>query len=308
MIDLEGRLRRIAAAVTAAIAAERGTDDATLRATWTDDMAVALANYTADRAGYLDQLDFDLQEALATIAGYIDTEVGAITPAGPTNDQMETARDAIITEVDANETKIDDLDGDLGTHAAALTNHESAQSTHRTALTNHNTALTNHESSQATHRAMLTDIHDTDLPAVKTVADAIAVLTDTKVMGKPQIKIITDDFDSTSAGTYALVTAVDQDVIIESITFYCKRDLSGDAFSGLSFQTDDATPQVLISQAEGAKANLTAESQLYKVCAILLKQGTYIEFTVYDDDIASVESLVDIVITYKAVVSGGYIG
>jgi len=87
MIDLIGTLRRIAAAVgtipttvmrgtdnallaadyetergtdNALLAAdyetERGTDNAALAATWTDALATALANYTAARAGYLDEL------------------------------------------------------------------------------------------------------------------------------------------------------------------------------------------------------------------------------------------------------------
>ena len=44
--------------------AMRGTDNATLRAIWTDALATALANYTAVRAGYLDQLDFNLNESI----------------------------------------------------------------------------------------------------------------------------------------------------------------------------------------------------------------------------------------------------
>jgi len=137
------------------------------------DTQLLVGRLTAVRAGYLDQLDFNLQEALNTIAGYIDTEVGAITPAGPTNTQMETARDAIITEVDANETKIDDLDGDLVTH----------------------------ETAQGTHRTVLVDIHDTDLPAVKSVADSNATQLDTKVVGRVQIVVHNDDLDSTAVGT-----------------------------------------------------------------------------------------------------------
>ncbi len=105
-----------------------------------------------------------------------------------------------------------------------------------------------------------------------------------------------------------MVTAIDQDVIVESITLYCKRDLSGDAgFTGISFQTDNTTPQIFIPQSEGVKANLTAESQISWTGVILLKPGTYIEFTIYGGAVAASESLVDVVITYKAVVSGGHI-
>ena len=50
----------------------------TLQATWTDALATALAAYTAARGGYLDELDFDLQALLNSIASYLDTEIAAI--------------------------------------------------------------------------------------------------------------------------------------------------------------------------------------------------------------------------------------
>ena len=219
--------------------------------------------------------------------GRLDLILDAITAYGPTNTQMESARDTIITEVNSNETKIDNLDGDLITH---------------------NTALTSHEASQVTHRAVLVDIHDTDLPAVKTVADSIAILTDTKVMGRTQVMVHNDDLDSTGTGTYSLMAATGQDVVVEGLVSYCTRDLSGDAgFTGLSVQTDDTTPFTFISQANGVKANLTAESQLSWTGSMVLKVGSYIAFTVYGGDIASQESLWDLIITYRAIVSGGYI-
>jgi len=48
-------------------ATEKGTDDAALASVWTSALATVLANYTEIRAGYLDQLDFALQEAIAAI-------------------------------------------------------------------------------------------------------------------------------------------------------------------------------------------------------------------------------------------------
>ena len=78
-IDHIGTLRRLAAAITASgaeittIAADvanidgdamRGTDDAALAVNWTAALATALANYTAVRAGYIDELDFNLQASL----------------------------------------------------------------------------------------------------------------------------------------------------------------------------------------------------------------------------------------------------
>ena len=42
------------------------------------DLTLLEARLTAVRAGYLDELDFDLQATLAAIAGYIDTEIAAV--------------------------------------------------------------------------------------------------------------------------------------------------------------------------------------------------------------------------------------
>ena len=82
MIDIIGTLRRLAAAITASgaeittIAADvanidgdamRGTDDAALAVNWTAALATALANYTAVRAGYIDELDFNLQASLINL-------------------------------------------------------------------------------------------------------------------------------------------------------------------------------------------------------------------------------------------------
>lgn len=75
---LEDTGTTLPATLAAIAAAMRGTDNAALAASWTAALATALANYTAVRAGYLDELDFDLQGVLTTIAEYIDTEIGAI--------------------------------------------------------------------------------------------------------------------------------------------------------------------------------------------------------------------------------------
>ena len=64
--DIRTRLVAILADVTGiAGAAMRGTDGAALATAWTAALATALASYTAARAVYLDQLDFNLQEAIA---------------------------------------------------------------------------------------------------------------------------------------------------------------------------------------------------------------------------------------------------
>jgi len=55
------------------------------------------------------------------------------------------------------------------------------------------------------------------------------------------------------------------------------------------------------------KANMTAESQIGWAGSMLLKVGQYITFTTYGGTVSAVTSYWDWNITYRAVVSGGYI-
>ena len=56
-----------------------GTDGAaTVADGWDAGLATILDNFSPARIGYLDQLDFNLQELLNTIAGYLDTEIQSI--------------------------------------------------------------------------------------------------------------------------------------------------------------------------------------------------------------------------------------
>ncbi|MBA7593731.1 hypothetical protein ES703_00662 [subsurface metagenome] len=122
-----------------------------------------------------------------------------------------------------------------------------------------------------------------------------------------QIKATTEDLNQ-AAAAYDLVTGASQDVLIESLVLRCPVDCSDDvgAFSGISIQTDDTTPQVFISVADGVKANLTAQSQLAWTGAILLKATKKIQLTILGDP-ADDPTVCDIVIKYRAVASGGYL-
>ena len=121
-----------------------------------------------------------------------------------------------------------------------------------------------------------------------------------------QIKATTIDLQQ-AAATYDLVTGTSQDVLIESLVLRCPVDCSDDAtFTGISIQTDDTTAQEFISQANGGKAVLTAQSQLAWTGAILLKVGKKIQLTIYGNP-ADEATVCDIVIKYRAVASGGYL-
>jgi len=160
------------------------------------------------------------------------------------------------------------------------------------------------------------------LPDAGALNDLAAILADTgtdgvvvnsrtaafeKLVGVAQIAVEVIDIQL-AAATHILFTGTTQDVIIESLILRCPVDCSDDvgAFTGISIQTDDTTPQVIIAQADGVKANLTAQSQLAWTGAILLKATKTIGLTIYggptDDPTAC-----DVVVKYRAVVSGGYL-
>jgi hypothetical protein len=284
MIDIIGTLRRLITTIGTPVdtdistdianvqivvdgiptTAMRGTDSATLQATWTDAMATALINYTAARAGFLDELaaanlptdistigtavngiQTDLNNAIDGL-GALKTLLDAITPAGPTLTQMNTAHGLLATEVKED--------------------------------------------------------------IISTNVDQIEVLVDSKVMGRMQVAVESLDLDSLGIDTYVILTGTTQDVILESLIFYTTRSLAADSgFTGISLQTNDTTAQVFISQSNGVKGNLTAERQIAWTGAVLLKTGQTIGLNIYGGAVASVESLCDVVVEYRAVVSGGYL-
>jgi hypothetical protein len=183
-----------------------------------------------------------IDSKLDTLDGLVD----AITPAGPTKDEMDTAHALLATEAKQ-------------------------------------------------------DIIDTNV-------DQIEVLVDSKVAGRLQMHIYQTDLDSCTVNTYATETAVTEDVIIEGLVAYCHSDMTAEAsFTGFSIQTDADTPFEFISQADGAVANMGAESQITWTGHMLLKQGTYLTFTTYGGTVSSSTWPWDWHITFRAVADGGYI-
>lgn len=121
------------------------------------------------------------------------------------------------------------------------------------------------------------------------------------------IKATTIDLQQ-AAATYDLVTGTSQDVLIESLVLRCPVNCADDvgAFTGISIQTDDTTAQEFISQANGGKAVLTAQSQLAWTGAILLKVGKKIQLTIYGEP-ADEATVCDVIAEYRAVAGGGYL-
>ena len=131
---------------------------------------------------------------------------------------------------------------------------------------------------------------------------------DTKVAGKAQIAKTTEDLNQVAA-TYDLFTGTIQDVILESLLIRMPDIVAGGAISSISIQTDDTTPQVLISAADGTVANLTAEAQLAWQnfnAPILIKTGTKIQLTIAGGA-HGVAYVCDVVARVRSVTSGGYL-
>lgn len=133
-----------------------------------------------------------------------------------------------------------------------------------------------------------------------------------KVMGRLQIAATTEDLKrgDGEAGTDDLFTGTTQDVVLEKLVIRlpnvdCSDDTGG--FSGISIQTDDETPSVIIDATNGAKEKLTAEAQLaWTGVAILIKVGTKIQITIIGAA-ADDTTTCDVIAEYRAVASGGYL-
>ena len=129
-----------------------------------------------------------------------------------------------------------------------------------------------------------------------------------RAAGKQQIANTTEDLNQV-IGTYDLFTGTTQDVLLESILIRMPNIVAGGAITSISIQTDDATPQVLLSAADGAVANLTAEAQLAWQnfnAPILIKVGTKVQLTIAGGA-HGVAYVCDIVAKTRAVTSGGYL-
>ena len=143
---------------------------------------------------------------------------------------------------------------------------------------------------------------------VKASLDLLHTYAGDKSVGKLQIASTTEDLNQ-GAASYDLFTGTAQDLIIESLLIRMPNIVAGGAITSISIQTDDATPQVLISAADGAVANLTAEAQLAWQnfnAPVLIKTGTKIQLTIAGGA-HGIAYVCDVVAKVRAVTSGGYL-
>ena len=100
--------------------------------------------------------------------------------------------------------------------------------------------------------------------------------------GRTKVATTTEDLNQ-AAASYTLFTGTTADVVLQSLTLRnANVDCSDDAtITGISIQTDDGTPAIFLSQADGAIANLTAEAQLTYFGPVYIKLGSIVKMTIY---------------------------
>lgn len=127
-----------------------------------------------------------------------------------------------------------------------------------------------------------------------------------RAIGKLQMAATTIELNQV-AGTYLLFTGTTQAVMMEKLTIRMPNvDISGGALTSISIQTDDVTPAVIISSADGVLANLTHEATISWTGAILIPVGTLIRLTIAGG-VSGVACSCDVVAESRAVVNLGYL-
>jgi hypothetical protein len=133
---------------------------------------------------------------------------------------------------------------------------------------------------------------------------ALAAVAYTRQAGVPQVKATTIDLNQ-AANTYDLFTCATQPVMLSSLVIRMSGGAVAGAVTSISIQTNDATPQVLITAAQGAVANLLNQAQLFwSGNKTYLAVGQKIQLTIAGGA-AGVAKVCDVVCEYESVVTGG---
>jgi len=121
-----------------------------------------------------------------------------------------------------------------------------------------------------------------------------------------QIAATTIDLDQIAA-TYTLLTGTAASVLLEKLAFRMPNvDISGGSLTSISIQTDDVTPAVIISSADGDLANLTHEASISWTGSIIIPAGTLIQLTIAGG-VSGTACVCDVVVESKMIGSAGYL-
>ena len=109
-----------------------------------------------------------------------------------------------------------------------------------------------------------------------------------------------------AANTYDVMTATAQALFIDAVIVHVPDDLHSVAtFTGISVQTDDGSPIVLLSGTAGAKANLTGNFYSVYRGPSMTVSGKKIQLTIYGGS-AGANKVADVTVLWRPVVAGGY--
>ncbi len=106
--------------------------------------------------------------------------------------------------------------------------------------------------------------------------------------------------------TVDVMTATAQDLFIDAVIIHVPDDLSEVAtFTGLSVQTDDDTPLVIMSTTDGAKAKLTGDFYHVYRGPVVTAATKKIQLTIKAATAGS-GKVADVTVLWRPVVAGGY--
>lgn len=125
--------------------------------------------------------------------------------------------------------------------------------------------------------------------------------------GSSTLKITTIDINQ-PADDYTLLVAGGGAVLIESVALRLPSvDCSDDAaLTAISLETDDTTPVEILTDANGAVANLTAEAQFVYTTPFVLAEGKGIVLTIAGGA-ADAATVCTLAVKYRALEAGAYL-
>ena len=109
-----------------------------------------------------------------------------------------------------------------------------------------------------------------------------------------------------AAAAYDVMTATAQALFIDAVIVHVPDDLHSVAtFTGISVQTDDGTPIVLLSSTNGAKAKLTGNFYSTYRGPVVTAATKKIQLTIGGGS-AGAGKVADITVLWRPLVAGGY--
>jgi len=171
------------------------------------------------------------------------------------------------------------------------------------------------------YTCLITDrLDDGTIGLTKISTDVAAILADTgtdgvilgtktaafaKLAGENQIAITTEDLNQVAA-SYDLFLGTTKPCLLKSLSIKQPTTVTAGALTSISIETDDATPGVIISSADGAVGNLLTESELVWTGAMRIETGTKVQLTIAGGA-TGVEQICKIVAEYVAIEDTGYL-